>query len=388
MLIWIIAEPMKWNITMNNLIRLSKSIISRAEMDAVQAVMESAYLGMSIQTRDFEKEIAQYLGNDRHVVCVNTGTSALQCALQAIGCGVGDEVLVPTLTFVACFQAISATGATPIACDVDIHSGLLDLHAAEKRITPRTKAMMPVHYASHVGDLKGIYQFAEKHNLRVIEDAAHAFGCEYDGKKIGAQGDVVCFSFDGIKNITCGEGGAVVSSDPELIRMIQDIRVLGVQNDTEKRYSRKRSWDFDVTEQGWRYHMSDIMAAIGRVQLTRLDNEFKPKRIALAKQYRELLKNVESVVLLETDIENVVPHILPIRVIGGKRNEVRDGLLQQNIEVGMHYKLNHQLSKYHADAALFPVAEQLYQELLTLPLHPDLDESEVADIVGSIKALV
>jgi dTDP-4-amino-4,6-dideoxygalactose transaminase len=168
--------------------------------------------------------------------------------LQAIGVGVGDEVLVPTLTYVATFQAVSACGAIPVACDVRRADGLLDLEDAARRITPRTKAVMPVHYASFPGDLDALYAFAERHGLRVVEDAAHAFGCEYKGRRIGSFGDVACFSFDGIKNITSGEGGAIVSSDPEIIARAMDARLLGVIKDSEKRYAGERSWEFDVSE--------------------------------------------------------------------------------------------------------------------------------------------
>lgn len=142
---------------------------------------------------------------------------------------------------------------------------------------------MPVHYASNPVDLDGVYAFAEKHGLRVIEDAAHAFGCLYKGRKIGSFGDVACFSFDGIKNITCGEGGCIVTSDQAVAEAARDGRLLSVEKDTEKRFSGQRSWEFDVERQGWRYHMSNVMAAIGRVQLTRLDGEFAPKRRELAR---------------------------------------------------------------------------------------------------------
>src|SRR5450759_1400654 len=206
----------------------------------------------------------QFIGGNRQVICVNTGTAALQLAVQACGIGRGDDVLVPTLTFVSCFQAVSATGATPVACEVLRDNGCLDPEDAARRITAHTKAIMPVHYASGAGKLYDVYALAKKHGLRVIEDAAHAFGGTRNGARVGATGDVVCFSFDGIKNITSGEGGAVVTSDAAVANRIKDARLLGVEKDTEKRYTGKRSWEFDVTAQGWRYHMSNVFAALGR----------------------------------------------------------------------------------------------------------------------------
>jgi dTDP-4-amino-4,6-dideoxygalactose transaminase len=217
--------------------------------------------------RLFEQELATYLGTDRHVICVNTGTSALQLAVSSLGLGAGDEVLVPTITYVASFQAIAATGAKPIACDVRPEDLYLDMKDAARRLTSRTKAIMPVHYASGSRGLDAVYEFAGKHNLRVIEDAAHSFGGSHSGAKVGARGDVVCFSFDGIKNITSGEGGAIVTADDQVARLARDARLLGVEKDTEARFSAKRSWTFDVHHQGFRYHMSNLNAAVGRAQL-------------------------------------------------------------------------------------------------------------------------
>lgn len=365
--------------------RLSKSVIGTLEQQAVHEVLERGFLGTGTETQAFERELAAYLGGEMQVVCTNTGTAALQLALQACEIGTGDEVLVPSLTFVATFQAISATGAVPVACDVEETTGLMDLEDAGRRITTRTKAIMPVHYASAVGDLDAIYGFGKMHGLRVVEDAAHAFGCTYKGKKIGSFGEVACFSFDGIKNITSGEGGAIVSGNPEIIRRIQDARLLGVEKDTEKRYQRQRSWDFDVIEQGWRFHMSDIMAAIGRVQLRRFETEFRPKRVALARAYRESLSPLPDVRFFEAEIGAVVPHIQPVRILGGKRDQVRQALSDAKIETGIHYKPNHLLSKYGGGKISLPVTEQLYSEILTLPLHPDLSGEDVETVVDVVK---
>ena len=280
------GEPPETDMSM----RLSRSIVGEAEAEAVHRVIcEDGYLGIGKEVQQFEADVAAYLGVPASwVISVNTGTAALHLAVEAVlGHGSGAEVLVPSLTFVASFQAIGGAGAVPVACDARLDTATIDLADAERRLTPRTKAIMPVHYASNPVDLDGVYAFAEKHGLRVIEDAAHAFGCLYKGRKIGSFGDVACFSFDGIKNITCGEGGCIVTSDQAVAEAARDGRLLSVEKDTEKRFSGQRSWEFDVERQGWRYHMSNVMAAIGRVQLTRLDGEFAPKRRELAELYRE-----------------------------------------------------------------------------------------------------
>ena len=200
------------------MIKISKAVVGPAELEAMGRVMhEDGYLGIGREVRAFEEELQEYLGGQgRKVICLNSGTAALHLAVQA-ATNPGDEVLVQSLTFVATFQAISAAGAVPVACEVNPETVTLDLEDAAQRITPRTRAVMPVHYASNPGDLEAVYQFAQERGLRVIEDAAHAFGCTYQGQKIGSFGDLVCFSFDGLKNITSGEGGAVVTSDPGMI---------------------------------------------------------------------------------------------------------------------------------------------------------------------------
>jgi dTDP-4-amino-4,6-dideoxygalactose transaminase len=365
--------------------RLSKSVVGKEEQAAVTRVLEIGYLGTGQETQAFEKDLEAWFGGGVSVACVNTGTAALHLALQAIGVGAGDEVLTPSLTYLATFQAISASGATPVACDVHEKDGLLDLADAARRVTPRTRAVMPVHYASNPGQLDELFAFAGRHKLRVVEDAAHAFGCTHKGRKIGSFGDVACFSFDGIKNITSGEGGAVVTRDLDVLRKVQDARLLGVQKDTEKRYQGERSWEFDVAEQGWRFHMSDIMAAIGRVQLRRFDGEFKPKRVQLARRYVELLKETRDIGLFQAEYGPVVPHIFPVRILNGKRDRVRQALIDGGIQAGIHYKPNHLLTKYGGGGVSLPVTERLYGELLTLPLHPDLTPADVERVAAIVK---
>lgn len=367
------------------MIHISKTTVGAAELEAMDRVMrQDGYLGMGREVRAFEEELQEYLGGpDRKVICLNSGTAALHLAVQAVT-SPGDEVLVQSLTFVATFQAISAAGAVPVACEVNPDTVTLDLEDAVQRITPRTRAVMPVHYASNPGDLEAVYDFARRYGLRVIEDAAQAFGCTYQGRKIGSFGDLVCFSFDGIKNITSGEGGAVVASDPRVIQSIQDARLLGVHRDTEKRYQGVRSWEFDVHQQGYRYHLSNLLAAVGRVQLRRFEGELKPRRIALAQKYRSAFTGTADLHLLHGDPGPIVPHIFPIRVLNGKRDGLRQFLLERGIECGIHYKPNHLLSFYGGEEGLLPVTERIYEELLTLPLHPGLKDEEIDHVIVSV----
>ncbi len=362
-------------------IRLSKSSIGQEEKEAVLKVLDKEFLGMGEEVMHFEEEIKAYLETDFDVVCVNTGTSALHLALEALDIKAGDEVLVPSLTYIASFQAISACGATPVAVEINPDTLFIDMEDAKNRLTKNTKAIMPVHYASSAKGMDEVYAFAKEHKLRVIEDAAQAFGSKRDGKKVGTDGDILCFSFDGIKNITSGEGGAIVSNDKEVIQRSQDGRLLGVEKDTQKRYAGQRSWDFDVKYQGFRYHMSNIMAAIGREQLKKIDS-IERKRQSIVKYYVEALKDIEEIQILDFEYENIISHIFVIKA--KDRDALREHLINDNIECGVHYKPNHLLSKYRTDYAL-EVTERIYEEILTLPCQYDLDKEDQNRVIQSIK---
>ena len=342
---------------------------------------------MGEEVRQFEAELTGFFG--RETTCVSTGTAALQLAIECAGIGAGDEVLVPSLTYVASFQAISATGATPVACDIEEFNLSVSLKDAELRLTPNTKAIMLVHYSGAVGDFDAVLEFAKKNNLRVIEDAAHAFGTSYKGQKIGSFGDITCFSFDGIKNITSGEGGCIVSDDSELNARIRDARLLGVEKDTEARFSGKRSWEFDVSHQGWRYHMSNIMAAIGRVQFARAE-ELGAKRQLLARRYVEKLARNDKVRPLLMDFTTTIPHIFVVRLSANtNRDKLRDALKLQGIETGVHYQPNHSLSFFkQVNRAPFPVLEKVFPTLLTLPMHPDLELTDVDFVINTLNKLI
>ena len=366
------------------MIRVSKSVVGKEESEAVENIIRNiGYLGMGEEVGSFEKELELYIGNpDYKAVCVNSGTSALHLAIEAVT-NPGDEILVPSFTYVATFQAITAAGCVPVSCEVNDDTLLIDLNDARERVTNKTKVILPVLYASNPSNLKEVYAFADEFKLRVIEDSAHAFGCNYNGKKIGAQGDIICFSFDGIKNITSGEGGAIFTSDVKVIEYVKDARLLGVEKDSEKRYKGERSWEFDVSIQGYRYHMSNIFAAIGRVQLRRFEKEFAVSRKYIAKKYTSLLKNNMNIKLIDMDYDNIVPHIFPILIQGGYRDHLFDKLKEIGIQCGMHYKPNHLLTKYKTSYSL-PVTEKAYDQVLTLPLHPEITDESVNKICSLI----
>jgi len=350
-------------------IKVSKSVLDNKEAQAVsRVILQDGYLGMGKKVEEFEKKLEVFLGAKKKTVCVSSGTAALHLAVEAIT-KPGDEVLVQSMTYIASFQAISAARAVPVACEIDPETMTIDLNDAKKRLTKKTKAIMPVHYASDPGNLRAIYKFARIHKLRVIEDAAHAFGTVYNKKLIGTFGDIICFSFDGVKNITSGEGGVVVTADSEVLQYVKDARLLGVHKDTQMRYKGLRSREFDVTRQGYRYHMSNIFAAIGLAQLKKFPS-FKKARQRLAKRYVKFLGNTKGLEFFKKNYNDVVPHIFPIKVLNGRRDALLKYLADNNIECGIHYYPNHLLSYYKSGPLL--VTEGMYSKLLTLPLHPAL----------------
>jgi dTDP-4-amino-4,6-dideoxygalactose transaminase len=366
------------------IIKLSKSSISTEEIISVSNVLKSEYLGMGKKVQEFEKKLKIFFG--REVVCVSSGTAALHLSLQALEIKKGDEVLVPSITYIASFQAISATGAKAIACDVESETMLIDINDVKKKISKKTKAIMPVHFAGNPANLKDIYKLAKKNNLFVIEDAAHAFGSYYKKKLIGSLGDIVCFSFDGIKTITSGEGGCIVTSNKKLIDNIKNSRLLGIVGDTEKRYAKKRSWDFDVKYQGWRYHMSDIMAAIGVEQLKKF-TLFSKKRKLLAEFYDKNLKDNKYIKHFNINYKNVVPHIYVVKIdnlTSRIRNLLRKLLLKDGIETGIHYKPNHLLTYYKSNQLLINTSK-VFDKILSLPLHVDLNKEDIIYILSCLK---
>ena len=340
---------------------------------------------MGTEVRLFEEELSAFIGGNRHVICVSTGTAALHLAIAALDIGPGHEVLVPSITYVASFQAISATGATPVACDVRQSDVFMDLKDSEKRLSDRTRAIMPVHYGSSARGLAEVYAFARANGLRVIEDAAHAFGCTNNGINVGVEGDIICFSFDGIKNITSGEGGAIVTGDSEVAARARDGRLLSVEKDTEARYASQRSWTFDVRHQGFRYHMSNLMAAIGREQLKKFPH-FAQRRRELAERYRRHLGQLHDIVLLDMNWTECVPHIFAIRVRNNMRDALGAHLQSLGIEWGLHYQPNHKLSFFRSEGC--PVSDQLAGELISLPLHPELTDLEQRQVIEAVRSFV
>ena len=361
-------------------IKLSSAYFGEEEIEAVARVLKGQVVNMGEEVKLFEEELHKFFGRpESNVTCVHSCSAALQLSVQACDIIFGDEVLAPTLTFVSTFQAVKANGAIPIPCDVDPDDGFIDLKDAESRLTKNTKAIVPVLFAGCSSKINKVYEFAKCHNLKVIEDAAHSFGDEEVAKRDG----ILCFSFDPIKNISCGDGGCILTSQNDITERLKDMRLLGVIGDTEKRFSGKRSWDADVKEQGWRLHMNNIAAAIGRAQLAKFP-EIRRLRQRNASLYLEKLKDIFEIQLFPINARTAVPHIFPIIVKDGKRDELKAFLAGAGIETGVQYKPNHLLSYFDLGYKL-PNAERLYREILSLPVHPFVSEDDIEYIILNVR---
>ncbi|MDD4138028.1 MAG: DegT/DnrJ/EryC1/StrS family aminotransferase [Methanoregula sp.] len=367
-----------------DIIPVSRPSLGDKELAAVKTVFDSCWLGLGAQVFEFEQELQKFLGA-RHAVCTNTGTTAIHLALDALDIGRGDEVIVPSFTYVATAQAITVTGAKPVFCDIHADDLNMDVTDVRKKITKKTKVILPVHYRGFPCDMDEILALAEKNNLHVVEDAAHAFGSSYKGKKIGSFGDIACFSFDPIKNVTCGEGGAVVFQDDALLETIQQKRILGIDKDTWSRYRNERSWFYDVVTQGYRYHMSNISAAVGLVQLKKYDRMNK-RKIEVAKRYDTAFNDLEGVTLLKNNGYTDIGLFIYILKINSRRNELMDFLATRGVGSGIHYIPSHVFTYYKKKGVHLPVTEQIYSQILTLPLFADITDHQVNTVIDAVRA--
>ena len=347
--------------------------------------LDIGWLGMGVSTKEFEERISQFLElENRYVVSTNTGTSALHIALLVAGIGPGDEVITPSFNYVADHQAIRMTGASVVMCDICDDNLGIDCKKAEELITSKTKAIIPLHFAGIPCDQKRVFELAKKHNLRVIEDAMHAFGTTINGKKIGSYGDITCFSFDPVKIITSIDGGCVVGNSEEDREKLYRLRLLGVDKDTTERYKNKRAWDYDVVSEGFRYHLTNIMASVGNSQIKKID-EFIKSRQQTCQRYNESFKKINELKIPQTDFKNISPFIYSLRVQNGKRESLIKYLNELDIEVGIHFVPVHK-HKYFANSRCgdMTVTDKVVNEVLTLPLHSNMKSEFVERVINGV----
>ena len=369
---------------------LSDVNLDSAEIDAVVAVMRSGWLTMGSITQAFEQEFAAFTGS-KHALAVTNGTAALHLACLALDLGPGDEVILPSLTFVASANAIRYTGATPVFADIESTDWLcLSPEAVRAAITPQTKAIMVVHYAGYPCDMPTILEIARQHHLVVIEDAAHAVGAALEGKALGTWGDIGCFSFFGNKNLTTGEGGMLLTQDDQLAEKLQRLRSHGMTTLTWDR-ARGHASTYDVVALGYNYRIDDLRSALGRVQLQKIPGG-NARRESAVRLYRELLaaQTPEVAIPFAKAHGQSSYHIMPVLLPEGS-NKLRfiEAMKAHGIQVSWHYPPVHTFSIYQFSP--FPrvedlkITEEVSSREVTLPLYPTISDDQIAWVVQAVK---
>jgi dTDP-4-amino-4,6-dideoxygalactose transaminase len=348
---------------------------------------DAGWLGMGASTKEFEDRIAAYLGlEDRYVVATNTGTAALHIALLAAGVGPGDEVITPSFNYVADHQAITMTGAQVVMCDILEENFGIDCDKAASVITPRTKAIIPLHFSGIPCKIADVYELAKRHNLRVVEDACHSFGSTVNQKKIGSFGDIAAFSFDPVKIITSIDGGCVVVSKESEVTDLHHFRLLGVDKDTTERYKNRRAWEYDVVSPGFRYHLTNIMASVGISQIKRVD-EFIESRRTVCKAYNEAFSEFDAVRVPQTDFEHVSPFIYSLRVLNGRREAFVQHMNEREIDVGIHFVPVHKHTYFSGSRRSdMSITDRIVEEVVTLPLHSNMKPEFVERVIEGVES--
>ncbi len=370
-----------------------KPSITKEDADAVSKVLLSSWITTGTWSADFEKNLCEYTGA-KYGVSLTSATAGMHILLKALNIGHGDEVITPSLTWVSTVNMIVLAGATPVFADVDRDTLLITPETIEKCITPKTKLIIPVHYAGVAADLDGINKLAKKHGITVIEDAAHAVGTFYKGRHIGCENTAI-YSFHPIKNITTGEGGMLTTNDSELIEKLRRLKFHGLGVDAFDRKMQGRSPQAQVVEPGYKYNLTDIAAVLGVRQLARI-KQINERRTKIAMLYREKLKGISEILPLgepKYDFTHAW-HLFIIRVVSKKinRNQFMDELKKLNIGTGLHFLAAH-VQKYYRETmniapGVLPNTEYNSERMCSIPLFPDMTEHDVDDVVDAIKEII
>lgn len=360
-----------------------RPLIGEEDIAACTESLRMGWLGMGSYVGRFEEQLRDYVeAADRHVVAVSTGHAALHLGLLLAGVGPGDEVITPSFNNVADFQAITATGASIVFCDIDDQTLCIDLNKAEELVSERTKAIIVMDYDCVLCDHQGVAAFADRHNVRVIHDAAHALGSRYNGQMIGSFSDITMFSFDPVKTITCIDGGALVVRSEEEAQRLREMRLIGMGQPSQVMYQNRRAWTYDVSALGFRYHMANLHAAIGLTQLAKIDHISSTRR-ETSRFYNAQLGDLKNVRVPQTDYHEITPFLYYLRVPADRRDDFRAHMTEAGIDTGIHWQPGHgfQLFKDCRRGDL-SVTDRVGQEILSLPLHSCMaaeDQQRVVD---------
>lgn len=366
--------------------------ITQREIDAVVTTLKSGWLTSGKKTQLFEENFADYTGA-KYAIALSSCTAALFLSLIVEGIQAGDEVITTPFTFISTANVVHHLGAKPVFVDIEPDTYNIDPEKIILAITSKTKAIIPVHYSGQPCNMKRIMKIAADYNLRVIEDAAHAIGAEYKGKKVGGQGNLTCFSLFPTKNITTGEGGVITLNDKEKALRLKKLRLHGMSKDGWKRYDQAESWYYEIHEAGYKFNLSDINAALGVIQLERI-KELNQKRKDLADYYIQQLSHIPGIQTLNIPSNvNSSWHIFPIWInskeLGLTRSQLIKALWKRKIGTSVHFMPLHlqpfYQKKYHYKKGDFPVAEKIFAGIVSLPLFPKMTDNDINDVINAIQ---
>jgi dTDP-4-amino-4,6-dideoxygalactose transaminase len=362
-------------------------LLEAEELDAARAALELGWLGMGNYVGEFERELARvFEAEDRHVAAVSTGHAALHLALLLAGVGPGDEVITPSFNNVADFQAILATGAEPVLCDVDDRTLCLDVDKAAELVGPATKVVIATDYACMLCDHDEVAELARRHGLRVVHDAAHSIGSRHRGRAIGSFSDLAMFSFDPVKTITTIDGGALVVQTEEELERVHEMRLIGMGQRAAEMYGNRRAWTYDVKQLGFRYHLANLHAAIGVAQLAKLPRIAATRRDS-CRLYNERFADLEQVRTPATDFSDVIPFLYYIRVPAGSRDGLRRHLSELGVDTGIHWQPGHSFTLLRdCRRGDLTVTDRLGEEILTLPLHSAPAPGTLDRVVSGVRS--
>lgn len=373
----------------SSMLAYGRQWIEEDDVAAVTAALQSDWITTGPRVADFEEALATRVGA-RHAVAVSSGTAALHAAAFAAGIKRGDEVIAPPLTFAATTNAILYQGGVPVFADVRPDTLTVEAAEVERKITPRTRALVLVDFAGHPCDLDRLFALARAHNLVVIEDAAHALGAEYCGRPIGGLAELTTWSFHPVKHLTTGEGGMVTTNDRRLAERCARFRNHGISSDAMDRF-RGGEWYYEMVDLGFNYRLTDLQCALGLSQLRKLDR-FLARREAIAARYREALSGVPGLALQAVDPHvrhgwHIFPVLLDLERLAADRRAIFSALRAENIGVNVHYIPVYWHPYYQRlgyQKGLCPVAEGIYERLLTLPLFPRMEDRDVEDVIAAV----
>jgi dTDP-4-amino-4,6-dideoxygalactose transaminase len=372
-----------------------RPFVDADDEQAVLDALRSGWLTTGPRTRAFEKDLAAYTGAS-HCVAVNSCTAALHLALEAIGVGAGDEVITSPITFASTANVIVHRGARPVFVDIEPDTFNIDATAIERALTPRTKALVPVDFAGQPCDLDAIMTIGARHGIPVIEDAAHAIGAEYKGRRVGGIADMTCFSFYATKNITSGEGGALTTNRQDWADRIAVMALHGISRDAWKRYGTEGYRHWDIIAPGYKYNMFDLQAALVRSQFNKIDTFYR-RRVALKHRLDRGLRGLQGIALPgERPWALHAYHLYPILVQTERLTADRDTLMNaiqaENVGIGVHFRAVH-LHPFYVDTfgfqrGIYPIAEDYSDRTISLPLYPKMTDQDADDVIAAVSKVL